>query len=1146
MSSNNPLQAWLTSVGLERHWQVLVDNDVDLELVTELGNDDLRELGLSLGDRKRFLRAAALRATPPPVSQTSAASWAHPSAATPAQASTPADDSPSARSDSLGNAHRRQLTVMFCDLVGSTRLSEQMDPEDLRYMTRDYQNLCTGVVQGFGGSIARLLGDGVLVYLGFPVAHEDDAERAILAALSIIQRLPEISIPDNIDPLQVRIGIATGPVVVADLDINDVFSQGDVFGETPNLAARLQGLAEPDSVVISSRTHQLALGCFEYDNLGHHDLKGFSEPVNAWRVAASRRAGTRFESGRYGRLTSLVGRVGEEEYLLKRWQRSCDGEGQIVVIRGEAGIGKSRLARGLCDRIKAQQRYQLLNQCTPYNIHSPLFPIIAELERISDIQPQDSDAERITKLQKLEALRDPNQGDALAIISTLLSIDYPDDGVAALGPTHLKARTLEVLLERIVYLSSISPVLYLIEDAHWIDPSSQELISRLIPLVAEHRIMLVLTARPEFTPGWEPQPHLNDLNLERLDQDHGRAMVRQLSNQRELPPEVCARILQRADGNPLFVEEITRLVLESDLLEKRDNRYLLRGNLAQLAIPDTLHDSLMARIDRLSIAREIAQVGATLGREFSYSLISEVSDLSAERLTDGLDRLVQANLLYRRSNAADGSYMFKHALVQEAAYQSLLKSRRQQLHALAVAAYERRAHQPDSAALAPELLAYHCTGACQYDRAIPYWQQAADSALAQSAYNEAIGHLNAGLPLTSELPAGDRRDTLELKLLLSLGIALTATHGYGVPEVRESYARAAVLARRVGQSDKLFPALYGLWWGTLLRADYEHSKDLARELLAQANASGIDAFKISAHRALGATLFYTGDFVEALEQQEQGLAIPKTASNRSQAMEFDVVDPWVTCGSYRAGTLWMLGRVKESQQQLQQSISTARELNHPFTLALTLGIGCWISQFSNDREHTRRYANEAIDISREHGFPFWSGWGTILRAWATGDEVDHDTRIGTMNRGLKDWQGSGTETGLVYFRALLADAHFRRGDCQHALSMLSEAQQGAERLQELWWTAEMSRLRGDILLGLTPPQPEQAAAAYQQAFDAARQQHSHTLGLRAAVSLAQLLIDQGSHEQARSMLVQAMSNEVDSGSELQAARQLLAAIPAAS
>ena len=1123
-ATDDPLLSWLTDLGLARHAQVLADNDISFALLTDLGDADFRELGISIGDRKRLLNGiAVLKAT----------------------------DAPTPGLAIIDQAQRRQLTVMFCDLVGSTRLAEQLDPEDLRRLTHSYQDLCEQVVSHYEGLIARLIGDGMLIYFGFPQAHEDDAERAILAGQTIVSRLAEIPVATGSEPLRVRIGIATGMVVVADPDTRDLARRGDVFGTTPNLAARLQDLAEPNSIVVAARTRQLTSGRFSWQDLGRHRLKGFSEPIQVWQVVARRRLSSRFAGrpghGNGGHLGALIGRNEIQQQLQKLWQQACQGHGQVAILHGEAGIGKSRLLRSLDDWLTTQPHYQLLNQCSPFKTRSAFFPVIFELERLADIQPQDDDQQKLAKLQSLDAFTDSGHSghiEVLTLIGTLLSIAMPDSGLPAQAPELLKHRITEALLDRVRYLSERQPVLYLVEDAHWIDPSTLGLLQTLMGRLGGQRVLLLITTRPGFEPEWpdaddsESVATVSQLELAKLPPADAQALIQQLSGQHQLPPEVSQPIIERAGGNPLFIEELTRLVLDSGLLERQGEHYRLQGGLSRLAIPATLHDSLMARIDKLSAVRETTQIAALLGPDFNTSLLTAVSNADPALLDRHLKRLLDAGLLLHSGEGQHRRYRFKHPLVQEAAYQSLLKSRRKTLHARAADALQATAHlYPPS----PELLAWHCGGATRFERAAPHWQRAAEVALAQSAYIEAIACLRAGLDAIEQLADNSERDALEFRQRALLGIALTAAHGYGLPDARDSYSRAAKLAGKLGQDESLFAALYGLWSTTLLRSDYRNSRELAEQLLTDAEQSGLPAWRLCAHRALGTSLFYSGELQAAAVQQQRGLDIAIDAEIRQQAMQLDPADPWVTLHCYQSVTLWLLGRTEQAEQARQTAVDIATRLRHPYSLALALGLSAWLCQFRGERLQTLQFAERTAVLARRHRLPFWIGWGTVLAGWA-GEDRNPQTRIDNIIAGLQHWRGLKADPTLVYYNYLLADAQRDAGQTTQALQTVDTGLQSAADSNEHWWTAELQRLRGDLLLTLYPRHPERAEHAYREALAAAGAHAADALLLRATVSLATLLIDRDRHADARQLLDQALALDIPQHPQLETARALLAGL----
>ncbi|MDH5749930.1 MAG: AAA family ATPase, partial [Rhodospirillales bacterium] len=667
-------------------------------------------------------------------------------------------------------AERRQLTVMFCDLVGSTALSGIMDPEDLRDVTRAYQDTCAGVIKRYGGFIARFMGDGVLVYFGYPQAHEDDAERAVRAGLEIVTAVSALSLrpgpSQGVQALSVRVGIATGRVVVGDLIGEGASEEAAVVGETPNLAARLQGLAKPNQVVIAPATQRLTGGHFDYENLGAQTLKGISGPVQAWAVTASRIAESRFEAAHSAALTPLTGRDEEREILDRRWKRTTEGEGQVALLSGEAGIGKSRLTLAMHETAGRAAHARLNFQCSPHHSNSALYPFIIQLERDAGFASGDSPE---TKLDKMETWisRFPDYGDDdAAVLAELLSLPggnrYPSPDMS---PQQIKERILSILAGQISGLAANTPLLLIFEDAHWIDATSSELLNIVVERVTSLPIMILITFRPEFDPPWVGQSQVTLLSLSRMNRRQSEEMVSKVTRGKTLPAEVLDQIVGKTDGVPLFVEELTKTVLESGLMKERDDAYVLDGPLPPLAIPETLQDSLMARLDQLAPVKEIAQMGAVIGREFSYPLLAAVASYAENDLRQALDRLVQSELVFRRGVGDGAVYVFKHALVQDTAYAGLLKSQRQLLHARIAGAINDLF--PDLAESEPETLAHHFTEAGMIKEAVEYWRRAGKHAADRSAHVEAIGNFAKGFAVTRNMDDSPERAELELEFLLA-------------------------------------------------------------------------------------------------------------------------------------------------------------------------------------------------------------------------------------------------------------------------------------------------------------------------------------------------------------------------------------------
>ncbi len=784
---------WLRGLGLAQYEPAFRDNDVDAEVLPRLTADDLRELGVtSIGHRRRLLDAVAVltEGMPKPA----------------AMAAAPLPNPPPRMGEGRvgADAERRQLTVMFCDLVGSTALSTRHDPEDLRELIGGYHRAVAEAVAGFDGFVAKYMGDGVLIYFGYPRAHEDDAERAVRAGLAVIEAVGRLPARED---LRVRLGISTGLAVVGDLIGEGAAQERGVVGETPNLAARLQALAAPDTVVIAEATRRQLGGLFELADLGPQALAGFAEPQPAWRVIGESGMLSRFEALRSG-TTPLVGRGEELELLLRRWEQAKTGEGRVVLVAGEPGIGKSRLTAALSEHIEAEPHTRLRYFCSPHHQDSALYPFIAQLERAAGFARDDTLEEQPAKLRALLAPGMPDDDD-IALLSELLSLPSSAADLN-LSPQRKREKLFQALLNPLEAEARQRPVLMVFEDAHWIDPTSRELLDLIVDRVRRLPVLLAITFRPEFQPPWAGRAHVASLALNRLGERDGEALVQTLAGNAALTSDIVAEIVGRTDGVPLFVEELTKAVLESAAQGDRVAAVLGTASLAALAVPATLHASLMARLDRLGPApKEIAQIGAVLGREFAYQLIEPVAQRDERELRAALGQLSDAGLLFCRGTAPHASYLFKHALVQDAAYSTLLRGRRQELHARVAAALEQ--DFADIVERQPELLAHHLSAAGETERAIDEWLKAGQHATTRLAHLEAIRHFERGLAALAALPEGPARNSREIELQLARGLSWFTANGFEAAEAAEAYTRARELAERRGDPRQLFLAVYGLW-----------------------------------------------------------------------------------------------------------------------------------------------------------------------------------------------------------------------------------------------------------------------------------------------------------------------------------------------
>jgi class 3 adenylate cyclase len=776
------IEAWLQGLGLERYVPAFRDNEIDWEVLPKLTSDDLREIGVAaIGHRRKLLEAIATIGGTVPTALSTAFN-----------ATAPAD------------AERRQLTVMFCDLVGSTELSSRLDPEDLREVIAAYHRAVTEIVAEFDGFVSRYMGDGALVYFGYPQAHEDDAERAVRAGLRAIDAVARLDVKSV--KLQTRVGIATGLVVVGDLIGGGSAQEQSVVGETPNLAARLQALAEPDAVVIAARTRRLVGDFFEYRDIGPVEVKGITGPVEAWQVLRPSVVASRFEALRGSSLGPLVGREEEINLLLRRWARVKAGDGQVVLISGEPGLGKSRIAAALEERLHAEPHIRLRHFCSPYHQDSALYPFIDQLGRASGFAHDDPPAAKLEKLQALLARAAPLDED-MAFLADLLSLPTSErHALPELSPQRKKERTLEALMRQLEGLACQQRVVMVFEDAHWIDPTSRELLDLTVERVRSLPVLLIVTFRPEFQPPWTGQPQVSMLSLNRLDRHDRIALIQQITGGKALPDEVVAQIVDRAEGVPLFIEELTKSVLESGLLRETRDRYALDRALPPFAIPTSLHDSLMARLDRLASVRLVAQIGAAIGREFSYALLRVISRVPEEELLTALDRLVTSELVFKRGIPPDAIYTFKHALVQDAAHGSLLRSTRQQLHAQIAQALE--THSPELMENQPEILAQHYAEAGFVEKSIAYWGNAGRRSTARSAMAEAAAQFQKGLDQLALLPDDFARRRRELEFRSSLGTVLQSVKGYAADETGRTLARARERWEQLGSPSEFLRVAY--------------------------------------------------------------------------------------------------------------------------------------------------------------------------------------------------------------------------------------------------------------------------------------------------------------------------------------------------
>ena len=1039
------------------------------------------------------------------------------------------------------DAERRQLTVLFCDLVDSTRLAGQLDPEEWREVMRAYQATSAAVIQRFDGYIAQYLGDGLLVYFGYPQAHEEDAQRAVHTGLGILGAMGTLATQHTRDPgprLAVRIGIHTGLVVVGEVGAGDRHEHL-ALGDTPNIAARLQGLAEADTVVISETTFRLVQGYFTYHDRGRHALKGLDTPLQVYQVVGASAAQSRLDVAGATGFTPLVGREAEVALLRECWTQSTDGRGQVVMLSGEAGIGKSRLVRVLIERVVEAHTPRLTLRCSPYHTNSAHYPVIEHFQRRLLWRRDTPPAVKLATLeQALQAAYLPLAA-AVPLVAPLLGVPVPEHyAPLPLSPQRQKQQTQEMLATWLLADAAQHSVLMVWEDLHWADPSTLGLLERLIEQVSTTRVLLVLTGRPEFIPPWVSHAHLSQLPLTRLTRSQVAEMITRVTGGKALPAVVVEQIVTQTDGVPLFVEELIKTILEVGLVREEAGHYVLTGPLPPLAIPATLQDALMARLDRLGPVKGVAQLGATLGREFSYEVLLTVAAIEEPVLQQSLAQLVAAELLYQQGVPPHATYTFKHALIQEAAYQSLLRSTRQQVHQQIAQVLE--AQFPDLVATQPELLAHHLTEAGHHAQAVGYWQRAGERAVARSAHLEAISHLTKGLEVLQTLPETTERTQQELVLQTTLGPALMITKGFAAPEVEQAYARARALCQRVGETPQLFSVLRGLWQFYNGRGEYQTARELGEQCLHLAQHGSDTARLLEAHHTLWTTRLLLGELPLAHAHLDQGMALYDPQQHRSLAVLYGH-DPGVCCQGVAALTLWLLGYPDQALRQQHAAHTLAQELAHPPSLAFTRMLAAIACQLRREAHAAHGHAEALISLATEQGFALFLAMGGILRGGTLTALGQRGEQISQLHQDLAAVRETGTALWEPYFLALLAEAYEQDGQVEAGLTTLTEALAAAHATGERWGEAELYRLRGELLLMPPGHDAHQAETCFQQALVLARRQQAKSWELRAAVSLARLWQQQRKRDEARALLlpVYGWFTEGLDTADLQEARALL-------
>jgi TOMM system kinase/cyclase fusion protein len=1027
-----------------------------------------------------------------------------------------------------GEAERRQLTCLFCDLVNSVGLSERLDPEELRETLAAYHRVCATVIRRFEGHIHDYLGDGIMVYFGFPSAHEDDAQRAVRSGLGIVEAVEQLNSRVQSEygvELHVRIGIDTGLVVAGALDADEGMEATAAVGVTPNIAARLQALADPDSVVISAAAYRLIAGYFDCRELGFRTIRGISQPMAIYHVLHESGARTRLDVAARGGLPPMQGRDDQLATLADRWAQARAGQGCVALVTGEPGIGKSRLIWALQQHVaQSPDAFLIRMSCSPYFMNTAFYPIVQLLERVLEFEPDDTVDQRLDKLDGLLAQYGFDLPTVVPLLARLLTVPFEGRYPPLDLPADRQRRlTIDALVAITLMRADYQPLLVVVEDLHWIDPSSLELLTQLIEHVPHTRQLVVFSFRPEFVPPWPEGPGLERLNLNRLDREASVRIVTEIAGM-PVPTGLLDQLVEKADGVPLYLEELTKLVVEQGLIGHGDEGLDPARPRPELAIPATLADSLTARLDRLADAKGVAQLGAAIGRQFSYELLAAVSkttsSVDSRALRRNLARLVDAGLLFVEHSPRGETYTFNHALVQDAAYGSLLRTTRLQYHRhIAQVLTE---HFPAMVESAPELLAHHYTQASMMAEAVPCWLRAGERALHASAYPEAIAHLTTGLDLLKGLPMGPERAGQELQFHLALGPAYMAIRGYAAPQVEACYQRARELCRELGDTPQLVPVLHGLWTYHIVRAQHADALALGEQVLELGAATHDDGLLLQGNMEVGWSLFFMGELEQAREHLERALALYDHERHSSHAFIYGD-NPATSSRSALALVLWLLGYADQSLRRSEDNLALLRSvINHPYSVAFGLNVAAIQRQYRGDAPETRALAEEALVLAEARGHVFVSAMASILKGWALTQEGELGEGTAQMRRGLAAHLATGAEMARPYWLSLIAEACHRTGAVHEGLALLDEAEAAIELTHECCWEAEIYRLRGQLLLAASEPVGREAArsaeACYRRALEVARRQGARSLELRAAVSLSRLWQAADRHGEARELL----------------------------
>jgi class 3 adenylate cyclase/predicted ATPase len=1083
---------WLRRLGLARYEAAFRENEIDYEVLPRLTEKDLRELGVdAVGHRRKLLDAIA---------ELSAVA---------------VSESQPAPIMGVAGAERRQLTVMICDLVGSTALAARLDPEDMRAVISAYNHCCAEAIERHGGYVAKYLGDGVLAYFGYPEAHEQDPEQAVEAGLAIVRSVPELATPAG-SKLHVRVGVGTGLVVVGDLIGSGESEERGVVGATPHLAARLQTIAEPDSVVISDDTRRLLGSLFDLKALGAIELKGISGPVRAWAVLGPAPIESRFEALRGAKLTAFVGREDESEFLLSHWGRAKAGEGQVVLLSGEPGVGKSRLAAEFLKRVDAEPQHRLCCCCSPQRRDTPLHPVIGLIERAAAFTPGDDQKAKLDKLETFLARTATSSSDA-ALLADMLSLRndgrYP---ALEMRPPERRQRIMKALVAQIEARTRDKPVLMVVEDAHWADPTTLELLSRFIDGIAVLPALLLVLYRSDTKAPWLGRASVTELIVHRLTSREIGAMVDDVVGGERLPATAREEIILRADGVPLFAEEMTKAVLEA---QGDDDE--VEAGASRLAVPPSLQASLMARLDRLGPAKEVAQIAAVIGRQTPHALLALVAPQSESVLEASLERLERAGLLLRQGRPPEATYRFKHALLQELAYGALLRESKRALHARIAEALE--ASFPEVGETEPELLARHCAGAGLTAKAAALWGKAGRRSLKRSALGEAESQFSRALAVIAAQPAVPALRREEIACQIGLASILLLRRGYASADARAALSRTLALIERadalgepVADPLALFSTLHGLWVASIVASSGDATRRLAEQCLALAGRAGAKGELIAGHRAVGYTLLFAGELLASRTHFDDAITLFDPAKN-GRASRYGG-DHWSTALAGRGAALWVLGYPDRAQSDAAAALRTAREFGHALTLGNNLIFAAWTHFCCGLFETAKAEATEINALADEKGEPFYKAFGLMMQGLVSSAEGEAEDAVRRLGSALAAYRSSGATLLTPMVLSYLAKAHARLGRMEDARRCIADATATFYTTNERWCEADIRRIAGEIAAESPEPDAATAEACFDRALAVARRQHAKSWELRAATSKARLWRDHGRRAAARALL----------------------------